>query len=147
MASSNEELEGTTFKVYLYVAREGRPVGTRDVIRNLPLSSSSVAFRHLQKLEALGLLQKNEYGEYTLKEKAGIQGHVWIGRNLVPRLLVYSLFFLGLLTVEISIIIVLFFFNSQFPDTNFMYLTAVTAAAMIVLSTEGLLLSRKMARK
>jgi hypothetical protein len=147
LASSSEELEGTTFKVYLYVAREGRPVGTRDVIRNLPLSSSSVAFRHLQKLEALGLLQKNEYGEYTLKEKAGIQGHVWIGRNLVPRLLVYSLFFLGLLTVEISIIIVLFFFNSQFPDTNFVYLTAVTAIAMIVLSTEGLLLSRKMRRK
>ena len=147
MASSNEELEGTTFKVYLYVAREGRPVGTRDVIRNLPLSSSSVAFRHLQKLEALGLLQKNEYGEYTLKEKAGIQGHVWIGRNLVPRLLVYSLFFVGLLTVEISIIIVLFFFNCQFPDTNFVYLTAVTAIAMIVLSMEGLLLSRKMSRK
>jgi Mn-dependent DtxR family transcriptional regulator len=135
LASSNEELEGTTFKVYLYVAREGRPVGTRDVIRNLPLSSSSVAFRYLQKLEALGLLQKNEYGEYTLKEKAGIQGHVWIGRNLVPRLLVYSLFFVGLLTVEISIIIVLFFFNSRFPDTNFVYLTAVTVAAMIVLST------------
>jgi hypothetical protein len=147
LAYSNEELEGTTFKVYLYVAREGHPVGTRDVIRNLPLSSSSVAFRHLQKLEALGLLQKNEYGEYTLKEKAGIQGHVWIGRNLVPRLLVYSLFFLGLLTVEISIIIVLFFFNSQFPDTNFVYLTAVTVIAMIVLSTEGLLLSRKMRRK
>jgi Mn-dependent DtxR family transcriptional regulator len=135
LASSNEELEGTTFKVYLYVAREGRPVGTRDVIRNLPLSSSSVAFRYLQKLEALGLLQKNEYGEYTLKEKAGIQGHVWIGRNLVPRLLVYSLFFVGLLTVEISIIIVLFFFNSRFPDTNFVYLTAVTVAAMILLST------------
>lgn len=147
MASSNEELEGITFKVYLYVAREGRPVGTRDVIRNLDLSSSSVAFRHLQKLEAIGLLQKNEYGEYTLKEKAGIQGHIWIGRNLVPRLLIYSLFFLGLLIAEVSIIIILFFFNSQFPDTNFVYLTAVTALAMIVLSTEGLLLSQKMRRK
>jgi hypothetical protein len=143
----NEELEGTTFKVYLYVAGERRPVGTRDVIRNLGLSSSSVAFRHLQKLEALGLLQKNEYGEYSLKEKAGIQGHVWIGRSLIPRLLIYSLFFLGLLTVEVSIIIILFFFNDQLPNTNFVYLTAVTTIAMIVLSVEGLLLSQKMHRK
>jgi hypothetical protein len=147
LAVGSEELEGTTFKVYLYVAKEGRAVGTRDVIRNLCLSSSSVAFRHLQKLEALGLLQKNEYGEYTLKEKAGIQGHVWIGRNLTPRLLIYSLFFLGLLAAEVSIISVLFFFNSQFPDTNFLYLTAVTAIAMIVLSAEGLLLLQKTHRK
>jgi hypothetical protein len=147
LAAGNDELEGTTFKVYLYVAGERRPVGTRDVIRNLGLSSSSVAFRHLQKLDTLGLLQKNEYGEYTLKEKAGIQGHVWIGRNLVPRLLIYSLFFLGLLTAELSIIVILFFSSNQLPDTNFVYLTAITAIAMIVLSAEGLLLSQKMRKK
>ncbi len=147
MAAGNDELEGTTFKVYLYVAGERRPVGTRDVIRNLSLSSSSVAFRHLQKLEALGLLQKNEYGEFSLKEKAGIQGHIWIGRNLIPRLLIYSLFFVGLLAAEVSIIIILFFFDGQLPDTNFVYLTTVTAIAMIVLSMEGLLASQKMHRK
>ena len=93
MAFNNDELEGTTFNVYLFVAKENRPLGTRDLVRGLNLSSPSVAFRHLQKLEALGLLKKNEYGEYTLKEKAEIQGHIWIGRNLVPRLIIYSLFF------------------------------------------------------
>ena len=141
------ELEGTTFKVYLYVAGEQRPVGTRDVVRNVGLSSSSVAFRHLQKLEALGLLNKNEYGEYTLREKTAIHGHIWIGRNLIPRLLIYSLFFLGLLVSELSIIFVLFVFIGQSPDTNFVYLTAVTAIAMSLLATEGLLLSHNKRKK
>ena len=68
----NEEIEGKTLKVYIFVAKEGRPVGTREVTRGANLSSPSVAQRHLQKLEALGLLEKNEYGDYILKEKAAI---------------------------------------------------------------------------
>ncbi len=39
------------------------------------LSSPSVAYRHLQKLEDLGYLQKNEYGEYTVKSKAHVRGY------------------------------------------------------------------------
>jgi predicted transcriptional regulator len=75
----DEELEGTTFKVYLYVVKDAKPVGPRDVMRGVNLSSPSVACRHLQKLETLGLLQKNAYGEYVVREKANIKGHVWIG--------------------------------------------------------------------
>ena len=63
----SEELTGKTLIVYVYVAREGRPVGTRDVTRGANLSSPSVAHRHLQKLEALGLIEKNVYG-IILKE-------------------------------------------------------------------------------
>lgn len=143
MTFNSDELEGTTFNVYLFVARENRPVGTRDVIRGLNLSSSSVAFRHLQKLEALGLLQKSEFGEYTLKEKAGIQGHIWIGRNLIPRLIIYSLFFLGLFIAEVAILITLLFIRHQSPGIDFVYLTFVTAIAIILLSTEGALLLLK----
>lgn len=138
MALKNDELEGTTFKVYLFVAKENRPVGTRDLIRGLNLSSPSVAFRHLQKLEALGLLQKNERGEYTLKEKAGIYGQVWIGRNLIPRLIIYSLFFMGLFIVEIAIIILLYSLRRQLPEINFVYLTFLTAIATVLLLSEGL---------
>jgi DNA-binding transcriptional ArsR family regulator len=90
-----EEIEGNTLSVYAYVAKEGKPVGTRDVSRGANLSSPSVAHRHLQKLEAVGLIERNQYGDYVLKEKTGISGHVWIGRNLVPRLMFYSFFFYG----------------------------------------------------
>jgi hypothetical protein len=136
---NSEELEGTTFKVYVFAVKEGRPIGTRDVVRGLDLSSSSVAYRHLQKLEALGLLEKTEYGEYLVKEKANVSGHLWIGRNLVPRLLIYCLFFVGLLGVEIAIIIIRFFVNKELPELNFVYLTAITALGVSIFSFESLL--------
>jgi hypothetical protein len=134
----SEELEGTTFKVYIFAVKEGRPIGTRDVVRGLDLSSSSVAYRHLQKLEDLGLLEKTEYGEYIVKEKANVTGHLWIGRNLVPRLLIYCLFFLGLLGAEIAIIVIRVF-NKEPPELNFFYLTAVTALGVAIFSFESLL--------
>lgn len=92
---ANDELEGNTLTVYAYVVHAAKPVGTRDVTRGANLSSTSVASRHLQKLEEMGLIEKNEYGDYILKEKTNINGHVWVGRNLVPRLMFYSFFFLG----------------------------------------------------
>lgn len=129
-----DDLEGTTYEVYLYAVREGKPVNTRDIRRGLNLSSPSVAFRHLQKLETLGLLEKNEYGDYVVKEKVNVRGFLWVGRNLVPRLLMYCLFFVGLLTVEVVIIV-------QKPlDINFIYLTALTALGVVIFSAEGLLL-------
>jgi hypothetical protein len=103
---ADDRLEGTTFRVYLYVVREEKPVGPRDVMRGVDLSSPSVAYRHLQKLEALGLLQKDIYGEYVIREKANIGGQLWIGRRLVPRLLFYSFFFMGILCVEIITIVI-----------------------------------------
>ena len=136
---NDEELEGTTFKVYLYVVKEDKPVGPRDVMRGANLSSPSVAYRHLQKLETFGLLQKNAYGEYVVKEKANIKGHVWIGRNLIPRLLFYSFFFMGIFTAEIAIIAVRFFSGEPF-QMEFMFLTFITSAAMVLFLLEGITL-------
>jgi DNA-binding IclR family transcriptional regulator len=73
----DNELAGNTLIVYAYVVGENRPVGTRDVMRGANLSSPSVAHRHLQKLETLGLIEKNQFGDYILKEKtvsAGTSG-------------------------------------------------------------------------
>ena len=72
--TEKEELEGITLNVYLHAVKKGKPVGPRDVMKGVNLSSPSVAYRHLQKLEDLGYLQKNEYGEYTVKSKAHIRG-------------------------------------------------------------------------
>lgn len=144
----NEELEGKTLTVYTYVAKEGRPVGTRDVARGANLSSPSVAQRHLQKLEALGLLEKNEYGDYILKERAAIDGHLWIGKSIVPRLIVYSFFFIGALIAECIALT-----YTQFADlviqTNFLYLTMIllTAAALAMFLVEGILLYRKQGKR
>ena len=67
--ADTEALEGKTLSIYSYLVKEGKPVGPREVMRATNLSSPSVAYWHLQKLESLGLVQKNSYGEYTVKEK------------------------------------------------------------------------------
>jgi hypothetical protein len=140
----NEQLAGNTLIVYAYVVGENRPVGTRDVMRGANLSSPSVAHRHLQKLETLGLLEKNQYGNYILKEKTGVSGHVWVGRNLVPRLMFYSFFFIGAFAAEIAIILLSYLVASLVIETSFLFLTAMTAVAMVLFFIEGVLLRRKL---
>jgi hypothetical protein len=141
--ATNEELEGNTLTVYAYVAKENRPVGTRDVTRGANLSSPSVAHRHLQKLEALGLLEKNEYGDYMLKEKTNVSGHVWVGRNLVPRLMFYSFFFMGAFGAEVGIILLGYIVGGFVIETSFLFLTGMTAVAMVLFFIEATSLSRK----
>ena len=144
---ADEDLEGNTLTVYAYVAREGKPVGTRDVTRGANLSSPSVAHRHLQKLEALGLIEKNEYGDYVFKEKTNVSGHIWVGRNLVPRLMFYSFFFMGALGSEITIILLGYLTGALFIETSFLFLTGMTAVAMILFFIEATSLRRKINHK
>jgi len=145
--ATNEDLEGNTLNVYAYVAREGRPVGTREVTRGANLSSPSVAHRHLQKLEALGLLEKNEYGDYVLKQKNSVRGYVWVGRTLVPRLLFYSFFFMGALGSEIAIVLLSYITGAFAIETSFIFLTGMTAVAMSLFFIEAASLRRKLNNK
>jgi hypothetical protein len=141
---ANKELAGNTLIVYAYVVGENRPVGTRDVMRGANLSSPSVAHRHLLKLETLGLIEKNQFGDYVLKEKAGVSGHVWVGRNLIPRLMFYSFFFIGAFGAEIAIILMSCIIPWMVIETSFLFLTAMTAVAMILFFIEGIQLRRKL---
>jgi hypothetical protein len=140
---SNEELEGNTLNVYTYIVHADKPVGTRDVTRGAHLSSTSVAHRHLQKLESFGLIEKNQYGDYIIKEKTSISGHVWIGKNLVPRLIFFSLFFVGALSAEITIIMISYFITGWVIETSFFFLIGMTALAAVLFLLEGLSLNKK----
>ncbi|MCW4005450.1 MAG: hypothetical protein NWF04_02465 [Candidatus Bathyarchaeota archaeon] len=141
--ADTESLEGKTLNVYSYAVKEGKPVGPREVMRANNLSSPSVAYWHLQKLEACGLLEKNGYGEYIVKEKVNISGHLWIGRNLVPRLMCYSLFFSGVVGTELVIIASQFFLHGVLPSIDLIYLAATNAIATVLFLSEGLQLRRK----
>ncbi|HYR04427.1 MAG TPA: hypothetical protein VEO75_03480, partial [Nitrososphaerales archaeon] len=44
------ELRGKTLKVYMYILKQGKPVGVREVQRELGFSSPSVAYHHIEKL-------------------------------------------------------------------------------------------------
>ena len=125
------------------MVKKGKPVGPREVMRGAGLSSPSVAYWHLQKLENSGLLQKNRSGEYVVREKTGISGHIWIGRNLVPRLMFYSLFFLGIIVFEVAILLVQFLSDDLVFSLPLVYLMVTNIAAFILFLVEGLLLRRK----
>ncbi len=115
-------------------------MGTRDVMRGAKLSSPSVAYRHLQKLEAMGLLQKNEYGEYIVKEKATIRGYLWIGKRLIPRMMFYSFIFMGVLALELAVLAIHFSVEDYKFKVFFLLLTLITVAAMILFFVEGIML-------
>jgi hypothetical protein len=141
--AKNEKLTGITLNVYLHVVKKGKPVGPRDVMKSVQLSSPSVAYRHLQKLEDAGYLQKNEYGEYTVKNKAAIRGHVWLGSRLLPKMWLYSLLFLGILIVELSVLIVHFPIETFEFKVFFLLLTLITGLALAVFTVEGLLQNKR----
>ena len=139
----SDEIEGNTLQVYTFVIKKSRPVGPREVMRGAGLSSPSVAYRQLQKLELLGLIEKNEYGEYVAMEKTGIAGHVWIGRTLVPRMIFYSFFFMGVFLAEIIIVIGQLFIYHQTVSLGVWYSVLITAVSMILFLTEGILSQKR----
>ena len=144
--ASNGVLEGTTLSVYVYVAKEGKPIGPRDVMRGVHLNSPSVAYRHLQKLEDAGLLVKNEYGEYFLKKKIRVNGYHWIGRNLLPNVMFYFYFFLGLFIAEIVVIAIHFTIETYEFKVFFLLGLSITGIAMVFFLREGISRIRKIGK-
>jgi DNA-binding transcriptional ArsR family regulator len=146
--SETSGLQGVTLKVYLYVVKKKGLVGPRDVMRGVHLSSPSVAYRHLQKLENMGLLTKDELGNYVVKEKVAVRGYVWLGRHLVPNPLIYSLLFLCILITQLVVLAIHFSVETEQFKIFFLLLTLITAAALFLFLIEGLrMLTKIRARK
>jgi hypothetical protein len=136
--SENEsDLNATTFQTYVYLIKAGKPVGPRDVMRGANLSSPSVAYRNLQKLIDLGLVLKDTYGNYVVKEKVGFKGQVWVGKSLIPRVIIFGFIFLGALIAEIAVLIPHLFIPNGVQE-SFWLLTLVTVVAAVIFLIEGL---------
>jgi len=65
----------------------------------------------------------------------------------VPRLICYSLFFFGILSVEIAILFVQFLFQGQTPSLAVIYLVPITAGSAGLFLAEGLILLRRIKRE
>jgi len=90
------ELKGKTLQVYLFMLRKGGSSGVREVQRGLGFSSPSVAFHHLEKLKSLGLVTKDETGQYGIINNVDVsvlQAFIRVGGLLLPRMLFYAAFF------------------------------------------------------
>ena len=94
------ELRGRTLRAYLFILKSPKPIGVRELQRALGLSSPSVAYHHLDKLTRMGLVEKDQYGEYVSVKNVNVnvlQAFTQIGRLLVPRFTFYAVFFTTLL--------------------------------------------------
>jgi len=141
VSSEEGSVEGTTFRVYLYMMKMGS-VGPRDIMRGLNLSSPSVAYRHLQKLLDLGVVEKDSHGDYKIKEKMNFEGFAWIGRTLLPRLILYSFFFIGMLIVEFTVVSIRLVAKEPINEV-FMLLILITVVSAVLFLFEGYRLKRK----
>jgi len=130
LAFLESELKGKTLLVYWYMLRaEGSKVGVREVQRKLGFSSPSVAVYHLDKLEALGLVEKTTTGEYRLvgEVKTGLlRFFTRIGRFLIPRYMFYSVWFTTMLISYIT------FYGQSFCIHNIVALIFGFAASSIL---------------
>ncbi len=97
LEKAESELKGTTLRIYWQVFRAGKPVGVREAQRAVGLASPSTALYHLDKLREIGVIRKDEYGQYEIVEdvKVGIVKNFFrIGKIVLPRYLFYAVFFL-----------------------------------------------------
>jgi len=72
-----------------------KPVGVRETQRALSMSSPSTALYHLDKLRELGVVDKDQVGEYFVKEEVRVgtlKMFLKIGHMLLPRYLFYAVF-------------------------------------------------------
>lgn len=105
-ADDKPELHGKTLQLYLYMLKsgDGASFGVRQVQRALGFKSPSIALYHLDKLKGLGLIAKDENGEYKLAKEVDVgvlKLYVKVSRFRLPRFLIYAVFTTGLLVTYI----------------------------------------------
>ena len=132
-----DNLTSTGIQTYLYLIKVGKPAGPREIMRGAKLSSPSVAYRNLQKLIDLDLVIKNKLGNYSIKKKIGIQGYFWIGKKLVPRFILFGIFLLVGLIIEIIILLPHILANTA-VEGSFCILTIFTITIAIIFLIEGM---------
>jgi len=128
-----EGLNASTFRTYMYLVKVDKPVGPRDVMRGADLSSPSVAYRNLQKLLDLGLIVKDEYNNYVVKERVNKKGYVWVGRTLMPSYVIIGFIFMGILIGEIGILIPHLVRGAPIQESFwFLIVTTIVAASLFL---------------
>jgi len=89
------ELKGVSLRIYLHLLESDSPKGIRDLSRELGLPVSTVHY-HIKKLKELGLVREVPEG-LVVSRRVKLEGFVYLGRRIVPRLAFYSAFFAGVL--------------------------------------------------
>jgi hypothetical protein len=120
--------EYVTFRVYVFLLRAVE-ASARDVFRGCGLSSPSLALHHLEKLEGLKLVRKDENGVYhVIARKFGVLRFFHkTGTWLLPRSFFYTILYAAIAIAsalllpsgmwEVAVIISAIGFTTSLVDT------------------------------
>lgn len=95
-----EELSDIAARIYIHLLVSREPKGVREISRELGVPVSTVHY-NLRKLEERGLVKRDNSGGYTVAMVIPLRGFIIVGRTLIHKFLIYSLFFLGVLIGEV----------------------------------------------
>ncbi|MGC8570970.1 helix-turn-helix domain-containing protein [Caldivirga sp.] len=104
--SSDVKLSETALRIYLLLLREDKAMSAREVQRILGLSSSGLAYHHLEHLRMLGLVIKDTDGYRAIKKSGVIEGAIIVRSSVLPR----ASFYMGsatALTITYTILAIL----------------------------------------
>lgn len=132
-----EDLSRTALKIYVYLLESKDPKGVRDIARALDTPVSTVYY-HLKRLEDLGVISKRGDG-YVVTKIIQLEGYVFLGKKLIPRLLIYSLFFLGVSLSQTYMITV-----SKSITSDKLLLLILSIVAFTLFFLEGLSMRSKL---
>jgi DNA-binding MarR family transcriptional regulator len=137
LAKQLEDLGETALKIYVYLLESKNPKGVREIARELNMPVSTVYY-HLKKLEDLEIVRRRE-GGYVIARAIRIEGYVLLGRKLIPRLTIYSLFFLGFSLGQAYVIL-----TGKSATLDKLLLLALSIVAFALFLLEGLSMKSKL---
>lgn len=100
-------LHGNTLRVYLYLLKEKKPLGVREIMRALGFSTPSLVHYHLNKLLNAGYIEQ-EGSKYIVKKqvKIGLMKYlVIVAGKMLPRFALYTGLFFALLVFHIIFVL------------------------------------------
>ena len=130
-------LSKTALRIYMHLVESGKPLGPREIARNLGLSPSLVYY-HLKRLEELGIVLRMSDG-YIVKKVIPIEGFIAIRRKFIPRMFLYGMLFLGILTGEVITIVL-----SRGINIERIMLLCVTILATAILFLEAMNIKKRL---
>lgn len=127
---SSGELRGVDLKIYLHLLHAESPLGVREISRDLGIPVSTVHY-HVRKLKELGLVRELSEG-YEVSKKVKIEGFIYLGRKIVPRLAVYSAFFAG---IAAGLLVVSLVWGDLSIDRSIAMVSSMTSSLVMALES------------
>ncbi len=130
-----EDLGRVALRIYLRLLESEVPLGVRELARDLNIPVSTVHY-NLRKLEELGVISRSSDG-YVVSRLIPLDGFVVVRKKLVPRLVIYALFFTGITLGELIVMITLG------VNVDRLLIITTSSIASVIFFIEGLVTKRR----